>query len=45
MAVCHVCRKRYLLRPLNRRLAIPEYRAVIGFWPWVSIREIGRAHV
>jgi len=23
---------------LNRRLAIPEYRAVIGFWPWVSIR-------
>lgn len=38
MAVCHVCRKRYLLRPLNRRLAIPEYRAVIGFWPWVPIR-------
>ena len=38
MAVCYVCKKRYLLRSLNRRLAIPEYRAVIGFWPWVPVR-------
>jgi hypothetical protein len=38
MAVCHVCKKRHVARGLNRRLAIPEYRAVIGFWPWVPVR-------
>jgi len=38
MAVCNVCGKRYLLRGLNRRLAIPEYRAMTGFWPWVAWR-------
>jgi hypothetical protein len=38
MATCIVCRKRSLLRPLCRRLAIPEYRAVTGFWPWLQVR-------
>lgn len=42
MAVCHVCKKRYLVRRLNRRLAIPEYRAVIGFWPWLAVRVCDR---
>jgi hypothetical protein len=42
MAVCHICKRRYLLRGLNRRLAIPEYRAVIGFWPWVPVRVCDR---
>ncbi|MCX5684040.1 MAG: hypothetical protein NT049_10190, partial [Planctomycetota bacterium] len=38
MAVCEICDKRYLLRPLNARLDIPEYRMMTGFWPWVEVR-------
>lgn len=38
MAVCAVCEKRHLFKGLNRRLAIPEYRAMTGFWPWADIR-------
>jgi hypothetical protein len=38
MAVCAVCEKRHLFKGLNRRLAIPEYRAMTGFWPWAEVR-------
>lgn len=38
MAACEVCKKRFFLRGLNRRMAVPEYRSVIGFWPWVRLR-------
>ena len=38
MAVCHACKKRYLWRGLNRRLAVPEYRSMTGFWPWVGVQ-------
>jgi len=40
MAVCGVCRKRAAGR-LARRLAIPEYRAMTGFWPWVTVQVCG----
>ena len=38
MAVCDICDTRYLFRPLNARLDIPEYRAMTGFWPWGKVR-------
>jgi len=38
MAVCAVCAKRHLFQGMNRRLAIPEYRAMTGFWPWAETR-------
>ncbi len=38
MAVCASCGERYLWGGLEHRLAIPEYRAMTGFWPWVSVR-------
>ncbi len=38
MATCHVCKTRYLLRGLNRRLGVPEYRSMIGFWPCLRVR-------
>ena len=38
MGVCIVCNTRFLLRGLNRRLAVPEYRAMTGFWPWLAVR-------
>jgi len=38
MAYCDVCKKRSLGRGLNRRLAIPEYRAMVGIWPWIPVR-------
>jgi hypothetical protein len=38
MATCHVCKHRFPLRGLNRRLALPEYRSAIGFWPWLRVR-------
>jgi hypothetical protein len=38
MAVCDICGTRYLFRPLNARLDIPEYRAMTGFWPWGEVR-------
>ena len=38
MAVCDICDKRYPLRPLNRRLGVPEYRMMTGFWPWGEVR-------
>ena len=38
MAHCDVCKKRSLGHGLNRRLAIPEYRAMIGIWPWIPVR-------
>jgi hypothetical protein len=37
MSVCDVCKKRFVLKRLKPRLAIPEYRAMIGFWPWVAL--------
>ena len=38
MPECDVCRKPVPGRRLSRRLAIPEYRAMTGFWPWVEVR-------
>jgi hypothetical protein len=38
MAVCEVCGTRYLFRPLNRRLDIPEFRSMTGVWPWLAVR-------
>jgi len=38
MAVCDVCKGRLGLKRLHRRLAIPEYRSMIGFWPWLHIK-------
>jgi len=38
MATCSRCRQSFFLRRLNRRLAIPEYRAMIGYWPWLAVR-------
>jgi hypothetical protein len=38
MARCDVCKERFLLKGLNRRLAIPEYRAMVGIWPWIPVR-------
>jgi len=38
MARCDACKERFLLKGLNRRLAIPEYRAMIGIWPWIPVR-------
>jgi hypothetical protein len=36
MAVCDVCKKKQSGR-LARRLAIPEYRAMTGIWPWQPV--------
>ena len=38
MSACDVCRKRAGKRKLHHRLAIPEYRSMIGFWPWVTLQ-------
>ncbi|MCX5649629.1 MAG: hypothetical protein NTX40_11140 [Planctomycetota bacterium] len=38
MARCDACKKRSLGHGLNRRLAIPEYRAMVGIWPWITVR-------
>jgi len=38
MARCDACKERFLLKGLNRRLAIPEYRAMVGIWPWIPVR-------
>ncbi|MGB2936654.1 MAG: hypothetical protein WBD05_00420 [Phycisphaerae bacterium] len=38
MAVCDVCKKRFRLKRLRRRLAVPEYRSMIGIWPWLAVR-------
>jgi len=38
MARCDACKKRSLGHGLNRRLAIPEYRAMVGIWPWIPVR-------
>jgi len=38
MAVCDICKERQGLKRLHRRLAIPEYRSMIGFWPWIHIK-------
>ncbi|MGB2802763.1 MAG: hypothetical protein WBD52_10700 [Phycisphaerae bacterium] len=38
MARCDICKERFLLKGLNRRLAIPEYRAMVGIWPWIPVR-------
>ena len=38
MAVCEVCHERYLFKPLNRRLDIPEFRSMTGVWPWLAVR-------
>jgi hypothetical protein len=38
MAVCNACGERFFFRPLTRRLAVPEYRMLTGFWPWLQVR-------
>jgi hypothetical protein len=38
MSTCAACGKRHLWRRLGRRLAIPEYRMLTGFWPWIDVR-------
>jgi hypothetical protein len=42
MARCDACKERFLLKGLNRRLAIPEYRAMVGIWPWIPVRVCDR---
>jgi hypothetical protein len=37
MAVCNLCNKRSA-GTLARRLAIPEYRAMTGIWPWAKVQ-------
>jgi len=37
MAQCDVCQAQTPRGRLHRRLAIPEYRSMIGFWPWLFI--------
>jgi hypothetical protein len=38
MGRCAQCGKHYWFRGLSRRLDIPEYRAMTGFWPWGAVR-------
>ncbi|MFO8014251.1 MAG: hypothetical protein R6X20_13205 [Phycisphaerae bacterium] len=38
MAECDICKTDVPRGRLHRRLQIPEYRSMIGFWPWVVIR-------
>ena len=42
MATCSACRKSFFLKRLNRRLAVPEYRSMTGFWPWLPVRLLVR---
>lgn len=37
MPRCDVCHTPTTCGRLHRRLAIPEYRSMIGFWPWIFI--------
>ena len=38
MAECDICKTEVPRGRLHRRLQVPEYRSMIGFWPWVFIR-------
>ncbi len=38
MAECDICKRAVPRGRLHRRLQLPEYRSMIGFWPWVFIR-------
>jgi len=38
MAVCDICKRETPRGRLHRRLQVPEYRSMIGFWPWLFIR-------
>ena len=38
MAVCNICNQRFPVRGLKRLMAIPEYRSLIGFWPWTAVQ-------
>jgi len=40
MAVCSSCKKKQSGR-LAARLAVPEYRAMTGYWPWVEVQVCG----
>ena len=37
MPACDVCKARKASKDLAPRLAIPEYRVLIGYWPWVQV--------
>ena len=37
MAQCDLCKTDVPRGRLHRRLQVPEYRSMIGFWPWVFI--------
>ena len=41
MAECGICKKRVGRRDSSQRLAIPEYRAMVGIWPWHTVRVCG----
>jgi len=38
MPQCNVCRRNTPQVRLHERLALPEYRSMIGFWPWITVR-------
>lgn len=38
MAECDICKRDVPRGRLHRRLQVPEYRSMIGFWPWIFIR-------
>ena len=38
MAECDICKRESPRGRLHRRLQLPEYRSMIGFWPWLSVR-------
>jgi len=38
MARCDICKREAPRGRLHRRLQIPEYRSMIGFWPWGFLR-------
>jgi len=37
MATCDLCKTTAAAKHLHPRLAVPEYRAMTGFWPWVEL--------
>jgi hypothetical protein len=41
MPACDVCKATKASKDLAHRLAIPEYRVLIGYWPWVELEVCG----
>jgi hypothetical protein len=38
MPECDVCKQQVPKGRLHQRLQVPEYRSMIGFWPWIFLR-------